>query len=77
MADDVSLLILALGDSDAKRRVEALRRFAQMGEEARPAAVPLVRLTGDEQEEIRQWSAAALEEMGPPAPGDAPMRPSP
>lgn len=38
-----------------------------MGEEARPAAVELAKAVADENDDVREWCNAALEELGPPA----------
>ena len=51
-------------------RLAAARRLAVAGEDARPAAVALVRATGDAQEEIAEHAVAALEELGPPSGDD-------
>jgi HEAT repeat protein len=48
----------------------AAQALARLGEGARPAAVPLVRVCGDADEQVRAWAVAALESMGPPSPGD-------
>jgi HEAT repeat protein len=51
-----------------RRAAESLARHP----EASAAAVSLVRSCGDSDEEVRQWAAAALEEMGAPSAGDVP-----
>jgi HEAT repeat protein len=71
MPIDISELIAALSDPDRNRRLQAAQQLAGMGDQARPAAVPLVRLCGDEDEPIREWTMAALEAMGPPSAADA------
>ncbi len=48
-----------------EERVAAAESLSMMGEDAAPAAVELVRACGDD-EEVRQWAVAALEEMGAP-----------
>ena len=70
MEIDLSLLIAALGGKDADSRMVAAERLSQMGENARGAAVFLVKACADEDEEIREFVAAALEQLGPPDPGD-------
>jgi len=60
-----------LSARDAAARLEAAESLARLGQEARPAAVELVRACGDEQAEVREWAAAALEELGPPDEADA------
>ena len=72
MPQDVSQLMDALGSASAADRLEAPRQLARAGESARGAAVPLVRAMGDEEEEVREWAASALEEMGPPSHDDVP-----
>jgi HEAT repeat protein len=71
MPNDISQLLAALSDRDLHRRMQAVEQLARLGADARPAAVPLVRLCGDDDEQIREWATAALEELGPPAPADA------
>jgi HEAT repeat protein len=64
-------LIARLSGREAGSRANAAQQLARLGEEARPAAVPLVRCCGDDDEPVREWSTAALEELGPPSPTDA------
>lgn len=64
--NNLSTLIAALSSPEADTRAQAAEQLAQLGSEARPAAIALVLGSGDEAEEVRQWSTAALEEMGPP-----------
>jgi HEAT repeat protein len=63
-------LIADLTAPDASKRAQAAEQLAQLGSDAQPAAVALVRATGDDGEEVRQWAASALEEMGPPSVSD-------
>jgi HEAT repeat protein len=65
MAADISELVAGLTHSDPAKRREAAERLSRLGPDAREAAVPLVRACA-EKEEIRNWAAAALEELGPP-----------
>ena len=60
----------ALSDAEVAKRAQAAEELAQLGSEARPAAVALVLACGDEAEEVRQWATSALEEMGPPEASD-------
>ncbi len=53
-------------------RREAARQLAMCGPEARDSAVALARASGDDDEEVREWAAGALEELGPPNPQDIP-----
>lgn len=62
----LSTLIPALSAADADTRARAAEQLAQLGSDARPAAVPLVLACGDEAEDVRQWATAALEAIGPP-----------
>lgn len=62
-----SLAQLRRGSLDDRRAAAEL--CAQLGEEARAAAVPLVEACGD-LEEVNQWAVAALEDLGPPAADD-------
>ena len=66
MPIDAAELAGALHAPDPARRAEAAEQLARLGGDARPAAVPLVMACGDASEEVRQWAAAALEELGAP-----------
>ena len=66
--EDPEHLGVRLGSSDADIRAEAAERLAQAAEAAAPAALPLVRACGDDDERVREWAVAALEGMGPPPP---------
>ncbi len=66
MPSKLSTLIAALSAPDAAVRAQAAEQLAQLGPEARPAAVALVLASGDEEEEVREWAVGALEQMGPP-----------
>ena len=70
MAADVSYWINELSGPEPQRRAAAAEALAQMGREARPAAVTLVRAAGDEDESVCEWASAALEELGAPASED-------
>ncbi len=52
-------------DDVTKRRAAA--EFLSRHQVAAEAILPLVRGAGDEDEQVREWATAALEEMGPPA----------
>jgi HEAT repeat protein len=69
-SDDVSELMVDLAAQEPFQRARAAEYLARLGAEARDAAVPLVRACGDQSEDVRQWAAAALEEMGPPDASD-------
>jgi HEAT repeat protein len=66
MSQDVSSLITSLESSSVAARREAAESFARLGAEALSAVIPLVKACGDADEQVRDWSVAALEEL--PAP---------
>lgn len=66
MPDKLSTLIAALSDRAAPKRSQAAEQLALLGTDAQPAAVALVLACGDEDDEVRQWATAALEQIGPP-----------
>jgi len=70
MTIEIAVLIAALQQPSAAERVEAARILCQAGAEANSAAIALVGAVGDDEDEVRQWASAALEELGPPRPED-------
>jgi HEAT repeat protein len=66
----IDQLITSLSSASPADRMNAAEALARMGVKARDAAVPLVRATGDQDTRVRDWAVAALEELGPPRPGD-------
>jgi HEAT repeat protein len=70
MPIDPQLIQTLLSSDDAQTRTEAAERLARMGDAARPAAVALVRASGDSAASVRDWAAVALEELGPPEAND-------
>lgn len=70
MTVDLSLLISALNASQPDDRLSAAARMSALGEKAQAAAVSLVRACADEDEEVREWVVAALEDLGPPSVSD-------
>lgn len=76
MANELSQLVAELANPDPRKRLEAAEQLARLGPDARPAAVNLVKAFGDESEEVRQYIAAALEEMGPPRAEDSFLLPA-
>ena len=54
-----------LHSADVLQREAAAESLSQMGQDAAPAAVELVNACAD-QETVRQWAVAALEDLGPP-----------
>jgi len=70
MPADISQLAADLSHPDPAVRGKAAEQLSRLGSDAREAALPLVRASAAEAEEIRQWAAAALEELGPPPASD-------
>jgi HEAT repeat protein len=66
MTADIAALVGQLTAPTAATRIDAAERLCRAGATAVPAAVALVRGCGDEDAEVRDWCAAALEELGPP-----------
>jgi len=58
-----------LASTDAAQRAKAAEQLSRAGEAAAPAAVSLVQACGDDNESIREWAVAALEDLGPPPSG--------
>ena len=69
----IDQLIKSLSNASPADRINAAEALARMGVNARDAAVPLVRAAGDRDTRVRDWVVAALEELGPPCPGDLPL----
>jgi HEAT repeat protein len=63
---DIAPLTARLTAGTAADRADAAERLCRLGEEAAAAAVPLVSGCGDEDDQVREWAAAALEGLGPP-----------
>jgi HEAT repeat protein len=68
-AADVNTLIAQLSSSDASRQAAAAEALAHLGGDAQPAAAALVRACGNADSAVRDNSVAALEDLGPPPPG--------
>jgi HEAT repeat protein len=68
MSKDISTLRTDLVGQDVCRQLAAAREFSEMGEEACAAAVELAKAAAAENDDVREWSVAALEELGPPEP---------
>lgn len=62
-----SQIIQDLGAKDLETRLAATEACAKSPDIAKTAIIPLCHLTADVNEEVAQWAAAALEELGPPA----------
>jgi hypothetical protein len=69
---DIPRLVAALGSADVAQRSEAAQQLARLGGDAQEAALPLVRASVDPADEVCEWVAAALEELGPPPSADVP-----
>lgn len=67
MAEDVSTLAARLASNDADARAKAAEQLAQLGSDAANAAPALVLAVADDDERIREWACAALEEIQPQA----------
>lgn len=66
MSQSADALIASLSSADATTRREAAEAFARLGPDAASAAVPLVKACGDQDEQVRDWAVAALEELETP-----------
>ncbi len=67
---DVPQLLAALTAAEPAERARAAEQLSRLGPHARAAAVPLARACGDQDEEVREWAVAALEELGAPPVAD-------
>ena len=63
---DVAGLARRLAAAAAADRVAAAELLARAGDAAAPAAVPLVTACGDDDDQVREWAVAALEDLGAP-----------
>jgi HEAT repeat protein len=70
---DIEKLAEQLAGEDPAGRLEAAERLCRAGMDAAAAAVPLVRACGDDDDQVREWAVAALEELGPPPPASIPQ----
>lgn len=70
--DIINSLIAELGSDNTFSRCEAAQVLAHLAGDAQPAAVPLVLACADSGG-VRDWAAAALEQLGPPARRDIPQ----
>lgn len=66
MDSTVSQLARELAASEASVRRAAAEKLAQLGPDAAPAALALVRACGNELADVRDWAVAALEEIAAP-----------
>lgn len=65
----IAPLVARLSGTDADDRADVAEALCRAGEEAAPAATALVAACGDADDRVREWAAAALEDLGPPAEG--------
>ncbi|MEX2114517.1 MAG: HEAT repeat domain-containing protein [Pirellulales bacterium] len=70
MSAEVEALIQSLRGNDGEARQSAAERLAQLGPDAQAAAVPLVEACAIDDDNLREFVTAALEELGPPLPSE-------
>ncbi len=66
MSQSTDGLIASLSSGDCATRREAAESLARLGSGAAPAAISLVKACGDDDEQVRDWAVAALEELAAP-----------
>ncbi|MFN3149397.1 hypothetical protein [Bremerella sp.] len=64
---EASHIVQALGETNLEERRKAAEACAKAPGIAMAAVVPLCRCCSDRDEQVSQWSQAALEELGPPS----------
>jgi len=69
MSNNAQDSVAQLSSGDLAHQVAAAETLARLGTNAQPAAVALVEACGTSDESLRQWTSAALEDLGPPSPG--------
>lgn len=69
---EIEALIGQLQDADPGRRGAAAELLCRHGAAAATAALALARACADEDDQVREWAAAALEDLGPPPAGSIP-----
>ena len=67
MSDSIADLVQSLSAADSSERLAAAEALTRRGSEAVAAACALVRACGDEDDQVRDWAVAALEELPAPA----------
>ncbi|HMO12883.1 MAG TPA: hypothetical protein PKD64_03650 [Pirellulaceae bacterium] len=72
MAESVEVLKALLLDSDIEKRIAAAQNLAAAGHDAAPAALLLLDSLDSDDESLREWANAALEECGAPQVLDLP-----
>lgn len=71
MSKDIQTLLASLASTDVAARRDAAESFARLGPDAANAAVVLVKACGDDDEQVRNWVVATLEELPAPAASNA------
>jgi HEAT repeats len=66
MANKIDGYIAQLTGQDAAQKAAAAEAIAQLGPDARPAAVALVRACATDDDSTREWVTSALEGLGAP-----------
>lgn len=64
----IAILIEQLSAPDAEARASAAEALCRAGESAMSAATALVAACADDHDGVREWAAAALEDLGAPPP---------
>lgn len=62
----IASLVERMTGQDADARADAAEALCRAGEDASPVATALVAACGDDDDRVREWAAAALEELGAP-----------
>ncbi len=70
MTDDLAALVNQLRSGSPATRQEAAQRLAGLEGEAQAAAVALVEAVATDDDQLREWVTAALENLGPPRADD-------
>ena len=63
----IDKLIESLSNPEIAHVRNAAQELAGLGEKAQPAAIALIGACHSQDTEVREWSVAALEQMGPPS----------
>jgi HEAT repeat protein len=66
MTNQIDSYIAQLASKDSAQQAAAAEALAQLGPDARPAALALVRACVTDDDSIREWVTSALEGLGPP-----------
>jgi HEAT repeat protein len=68
MPDQINAYIAQLAGKDSAQQAAAAEALAQLGPDAQPAALALVKACITDDDSIREWVTSALESLGPPPP---------